>query len=229
VNRALGQATRAEDRRTLNTSAVDRLPAMSPAKPQPKRVRTLLTTAPRQRRASLIALCPSLPGSYRSIRRCSGRSRRTVQPGQSSRRRRSTRPARERPPAHSRPTHQRVRAVRLVHGTGVVSDQPHSIMAAVRPSLLHQGPRTARARAASVAGAVGSTALGSHFGASLGSHFGASLEDHGRYVVLYWAGPQTARRGRPRSPSANRQQQKPTASEQFRAVGFFSPARQRDP
>lgn len=37
-----------------------------------------------------------------------------------------------------------------------------------------------------VAGAVGSTALG--------SHFGASLEDHGPNVVLYRAGPQTARR-----------------------------------
>ncbi len=36
------------------------------------------------------------------------------------------------------------------------------------------------------AGAVGSTALG--------SHFGASLEDHGPNVVLYRAGPQTARR-----------------------------------
>jgi hypothetical protein len=37
-----------------------------------------------------------------------------------------------------------------------------------------------------VAGAVGSTALR--------SHFGASLEDHGPNVVLYRAGPQTARR-----------------------------------
>lgn len=37
-----------------------------------------------------------------------------------------------------------------------------------------------------MAGAVGSTALG--------SHFGASLEDHGPNVVLYRAGPQTARR-----------------------------------
>jgi hypothetical protein len=37
-----------------------------------------------------------------------------------------------------------------------------------------------------VAGAVGSTALG--------SHFGASLADHGPNVVLYRAGPQTARR-----------------------------------
>jgi hypothetical protein len=37
-----------------------------------------------------------------------------------------------------------------------------------------------------VAGAVGS--------AILGSHFGASLEDHGPNVVLYRAGPQTARR-----------------------------------
>jgi hypothetical protein len=37
-----------------------------------------------------------------------------------------------------------------------------------------------------VAGAVASTALG--------SHFGASLEDHGPNVVLYRAGPQIARR-----------------------------------
>lgn len=37
-----------------------------------------------------------------------------------------------------------------------------------------------------MAGAVGSTALG--------SHFGASLADHGPNVVLYRAGPQTARR-----------------------------------
>jgi hypothetical protein len=37
-----------------------------------------------------------------------------------------------------------------------------------------------------VAGAVGST--------TLASHFGASLEDHGPNVVLYRAGPQTARR-----------------------------------
>jgi hypothetical protein len=37
-----------------------------------------------------------------------------------------------------------------------------------------------------VAEAVGS--------AILGSHFGASLEDHGPNVVLYRAGPQTARR-----------------------------------
>jgi hypothetical protein len=37
-----------------------------------------------------------------------------------------------------------------------------------------------------VAGTVGSTALR--------SHFGASLEDHGPNVVLYRAGPQTARR-----------------------------------
>jgi hypothetical protein len=37
-----------------------------------------------------------------------------------------------------------------------------------------------------VAGAVGSTALR--------SHFGASLEDHGPNLVLYRAGPQTARR-----------------------------------
>ena len=38
----------------------------------------------------------------------------------------------------------------------------------------------------SVAGAAGS--------ATLASHFGASLEDHGPNVVLYRAGPQTARR-----------------------------------
>ena len=37
-----------------------------------------------------------------------------------------------------------------------------------------------------MAGAVGS--------ATLASHFGASLEDHGPNVVLYRAGPQTARR-----------------------------------
>lgn len=37
-----------------------------------------------------------------------------------------------------------------------------------------------------VAGAAGSTALR--------SHFGASLEDHGPNVVLYQAGPHTARR-----------------------------------
>lgn len=37
-----------------------------------------------------------------------------------------------------------------------------------------------------MAGAVGSAALR--------SHFGASLEDHGPNVVLYRAGPQTARR-----------------------------------
>lgn len=41
-------------------------------------------------------------------------------------------------------------------------------------------------RTTSWLGAVGS--------AILGSHFGASLEDHGPNVVLYRAGPQTARR-----------------------------------
>ncbi len=48
------------------------------------------------------------------------------------------------------------------------------------------GASTVVGKKPAVAGAVGSTALG--------SHFGASLEDHGPNVVLYRAGPQTARR-----------------------------------
>ena len=62
---------------------------------------------------------------------------------------------------------------------------PRSSPAGARAAL-KACSRLMRKKSYVVAGAVGSTALR--------SHFGASLEDHGPNVVLYRAGPQTARR-----------------------------------